>query len=138
MLADWISLRGGVEPAEISAGIAQVRRFIEACGDSRFSLLSGADERVIPNRAGFRKGFDGDREWIILPETWRGEVVVGHDPALLARAMADRGMLKVGTDGKPQVKTHIPNLGNKIRAYVLTEKLFADGLDEAPSKKPLF
>ena len=100
-------MRGGVEPAEVSAGIAQVRRFIEAFGESRFAPLPG-DDRVIPNRAGFRRGFDEQREWLVLPETWRTEIARGFDPGLLARAMAERGMMRVGKDGKPQVKIY-PN-----------------------------
>jgi hypothetical protein len=53
------------------------------------------------------------------------EVASGHEPALLARALAERGMMRVGGDGKPQVKVHIPNMG-KPRAYVLTSKLFEE------------
>jgi uncharacterized protein (DUF927 family) len=63
---------------------------------------------------------------LILPETWRGEIAAGHDPTLLAKAMAERGMLKVGGDDKPQVKTHIPNMG-KVRVYILTDALFQEG-----------
>jgi uncharacterized protein (DUF927 family) len=125
MFRDWIAARGGVEASETTAGIAQVRRFIEQFGESRFANLSGDDTRVIPNRAGFRKGHDADREWIILPETWKTEVASGHEPALLARALAERGMMRMGGDGKPQVKVHIPNMG-KPRAYVLTSKLFEE------------
>jgi uncharacterized protein (DUF927 family) len=127
MLGDWITARGGVDQSETSAGIAQVRRFIEAFGESRFAVLGDTmDERIIPNRAGFRRGYDAEREWLILPETWRSEIAAGHDATLLAKAMAERGMLKVGGDGKPQVKTHIPNMG-KVRVYILTDALFQEG-----------
>jgi putative DNA primase/helicase len=127
MLADWITMRGGVEPAEVSAGVAAVRRFIEAHGESRFALFDtrGIDERPVANRAGFRRGQGEDREWLVLPEAWRSEVAVGHDPGLLARALVERGMMKVGGDGKPQIKTHIPRLG-KARIYILTSRLFKE------------
>lgn len=124
LFADWITARGGIEPAETAAGISQVRRFIEAFGESRFASLGGDEDRVIPNRAGFRRGFGGEREWLVLPETWRSEIAAGHDAGSLARILAGRGMMKVGGDGKPQVKTALPNLG-KVRVYVLTERLFS-------------
>ena len=31
----WLDRRGGLEPAEVRYGIAQVRRFVEAHGESR-------------------------------------------------------------------------------------------------------
>ena len=129
MFFDWIGLRGGVGPAEISAGIAQVRRFIEAHGQSRFGPLvnlEGEHDRIIPNRAGFIRERERGREWLVLPEIWRAEIAAGHDPRLLAQALVDRGMMRVGNDGKPQIKTHIPALG-KYRVYVLTEALLRDG-----------
>src|SRR4051812_22468631 len=96
-LPDWIAARGGLEPAEIGAGIAQVRRFIEVHGDARFAPMIAVEdekERILPNRAGFRRGGDGAREWLILPETWKPKVAAGYDAGLLARAMVERGMMK--------------------------------------------
>src|SRR5205807_1098442 len=85
--AAWLTERGGIGSGEDAAALAQVRAFIEAHGESRFTLLtpsaSGAEPappdvaRTI-NRAGFRRrtgSGDTERwEYLILPETWRTEV----------------------------------------------------------------
>ena len=55
-LEQWISQRGGTEPAEARQAVEQVRRFIEAHGDYRFEPLDNGDARAVPNRAGWRKG----------------------------------------------------------------------------------
>ena len=117
-----------MEPAEIAAGLAQVRHFIEAHGEARFAFLDGANERVIPNRAGFRDTTSaGEREWLILPEVWRSEVAAGFDPGALARALAARGMMRSDAEGKPQVKRRLPDFGPPVRVYVVTERLFGAG-----------
>lgn len=127
MLSNWIGQRGGLEPTEVTSGIAQVRRFIEAHGEARFTNVEG-DDRLISNRAGFRRVLGDKREWIVLSEAWRQEVASGHDPGLLARALAERGMLKAGGDGKPQIKHRLPGIGN-TRSYVLINAVFEGGED---------
>ena len=42
--------------------------------------------------------------------------------------MAARGMMKVGGDGKPQMKTTLPDLG-KLRIYIVTSKIFEEVAD---------
>jgi uncharacterized protein (DUF927 family) len=91
---DWLGSRGGKEAGEIQAAISQVRLFIEQHGDSRFEPISETPDRPVANRAGWRRGEGADRQWWILPETWKAEVAVGHDTTLVARALFERGMLK--------------------------------------------
>jgi uncharacterized protein (DUF927 family) len=66
---DWLAARGGVDPHEVIAGIAQVRRFIEANGDARFYRIGDGevDIRSIANRAGYTRGSGASREWFVLP-----------------------------------------------------------------------
>ena len=96
--ADWFDSRGGAEAGEVQAAISQVRLFIEQHGDSRFETVGNVD-RVVNNRAGWRKGDGPEREWLIPPETWKAEVTVGHNPTLVARELCERKMLKRAPDG---------------------------------------
>lgn len=133
---DWLSARGGIEPAEESEGIATVRRFIELHGTSRFEAMGelapkdgiGAlvDQRVL-NRVGFRRRADGGGiEYLVLPEAWRTEVCGGLDAAAVAKMLARRGFLVTGGDGKPQVKTRLPNFASPVRCYVITAGILGE------------
>jgi len=132
-LADWIAERGGVNSAETSAAVAQVRRFFEAHGDSRFEPLdrkmspfSETEHRPVINRAGWRKGEGAAREWYVPPETWKSEVCAWLDPKTTARTLGDLGMLQRASDGFQRVA----NInGRSTRVYVITAAIL-DG--EAP------
>jgi uncharacterized protein (DUF927 family) len=72
-LAAWIACRGGVTAAEEREAIRRVRGFIEANGEARFECLDketgkSIDQDVsrVLNRAGYRRGYGPDREWLIL------------------------------------------------------------------------
>jgi putative DNA primase/helicase len=90
---DWLAARGGIDPHEVIAGIAHVRRFIEANGDSRFHRIGDGeiDIRTIANRAGYTRGSGGSREWLVLPEIWK-EICQGYDPRC-GGMMMDAGFL---------------------------------------------
>ena len=107
-IADWLSHRGGVIPAEIVAALRQVRLFFEQHGSSRFEpawakedgFLSAEKEAQAillrtTNRAGFRRA-EADTDWtfFVLPQSWAAEVCKGLDHRLIARAMIDRGWLE--------------------------------------------
>jgi putative DNA primase/helicase len=100
----WILGRGGIEPGEVRRAIAQARLFIEQHGDLRFDDVDDPGARPVLNRAGWRKGSGENRRWLILPEAWKQEVCVGLDPQLVARTLADRGMLTKGHDGHQKVE----------------------------------
>lgn len=119
----WLTARGGSDPAEITAGIAAVRQFIEAHGSSRFAPWDQPD-RVVQNRAGFSRpdAADGTTYYYVLPEAWRTAVLPGHDAGLIAREMVQRGLLKVTADGKPQVKQRLPDR-SEMRVYVVLPAL---------------
>jgi uncharacterized protein (DUF927 family) len=126
----WLDQRGGIEPAEVTDAIAQVRQFIEMHGESRFtpwSTCSEANDRPTINRAGFRKTGDDGVEYFVLPEVWRSEVCKGHDAGAVARALAERDMLRTDKDGKPQYSVRLPGFPKTVRCYVLTSALFEGG-----------
>jgi putative DNA primase/helicase len=116
-LAQWIEGRGGTEPAEVRQAIEQVRLFIEQYGESRFEALDDADARPVNNRGGLRKGSGPDREWMIPPEVWKAEICNGLDPTLVARTLAERGMLLRAADGFQPVRKID---GANKRVYILT------------------
>jgi putative DNA primase/helicase len=125
-LEQWIEMRGGTEPAEVRQGIAQVRHFIEAHGDSRFDSLDDPhDLRPVHNRAGWRKGAGEYRRWLIPPEVWRIEVCAGLDSKSVARELARRGMLEKGNDGNLKVEKIA---GTSKRVYVVTPRIFDGAL----------
>jgi len=114
---DWFDSRGGNEAGEVQAAISQVRLFIEQHGDSRFEPLIGTLDRPIANRAGWRRRDGTEREWLIPPETWKTEVVVGHNPTFVAQVLNERGMLKRAKDGFQCVEKI---QGRSQRVYVVT------------------
>ncbi len=121
----WLASRGGIEPAEISAGLSAVRRFIELNGTSRFAPWD-EPASVVYQRAGYWRKCDGDDvTYYVLPEAWRQEVLPGHDAGLIARELGRRGMLKTTADGKPQTKQRLPD-NTERKVYVLLPTLFND------------
>jgi uncharacterized protein (DUF927 family) len=86
------------------------------------------DKRTQPiiNRAGFRKlSLDNETEYLVLPEVWRSEVCAGHDAKLIARVLAERGMLK--TQGERlQINARLPGMGS-ARVYHVTAAILQGG-----------
>ena len=123
-LEQWISQRGGTEPAEAGQAVEQVRRFIEAHGEYRFEPLDNVEARAVPNRAGWRKGEGLDREWLIPSETWRNEICAGLDPKFVARTLGDAGILRRASDGFQQVR----RIGGTLkRVFVIGAAIFDGG-----------
>jgi putative DNA primase/helicase len=126
-LTQWIEGRGGTEPAEVRQAVEQVRLFIEQHGESRFEALDDPDARPPNNRAGWRKGSGPDREWMIPPEVWKSEICNGLDSTMVARTLAERGMLlRVGDGFQPVRKID----GANKRTYIVTAKMFDGAADE--------
>ncbi len=105
----WLVRRGHAGPAEIEAGIEQVRRFFALHGESRFS--NGSNDRPVLNRAGFRK----DACYWVFPEVFRAEIARGFEWRSLANALAERKMLIRGSDGKLQRLVRNPDDNKPIR-----------------------
>ena len=118
----WLSMRGGSEPAEARQAIRQVRLFIEQFGESRFDPLDQSDLRPSSNRAGWRKGQGEEQEWLIPPEIWRTEICEGLNPTVVVRALSDRGMLEKAKDGFQPVRKIE---GANRRVYVVNARIYA-------------
>jgi putative DNA primase/helicase len=111
----------------VEAGIRQVIAFIEAHGSSRFDPAWEENaERVIVNRAGFRRRSDrGGWEYMVLPEQWRSELAKGFNPSALANAMVERGLMVPANDGKPAKPMKVKGQGT-MRLYVLAPGIISD------------
>ena len=141
----WLRARGGAGPAEERQMVAQVQRFWELHGESRFDNLdtpptnpfTGQEmkERPSSQRAGYREGKGDDRRWFTLPQTWRDEVCIGLDAMEVARTLARRGILERG-DGKNLMK-RVSIGSDRLRAYVITPKVFEgwDAQDARPEEE---
>jgi uncharacterized protein (DUF927 family) len=116
----WHDQRGGSEPAEVLRGIAQVRAFIARHGSSRFLSWDQPDGNV-RERAGFWRGDPHGRSYLFYPDAFR-EACVGLDHGIVARALAERGMLEPGTD-KLSKLVRLPATKKPQRFYVVTSKL---------------
>jgi uncharacterized protein (DUF927 family) len=129
LYSDWIAARGGTASAESETQIAQVRRFIEQHGESRFDPTPAEpDTRPVHNRAGWRRHHEEDREWLILPEVWKTEICRGLDARATARLLAERGMLRRDESGHKLQRNERTPLGVK-RVYVLTTRILQEGCD---------
>ena len=128
----WLEARGGIEPAEVTAAIAQVRHFIEQHGESRFAPWHSDGNRPTILRAGFSRATDdGGTEYYVLPEVWKSEVCAGFDAGMVARTLAERGLLiPDGTDHKPQSRHRLPGYNNPVRCYRLAPSILG-GNDNA-------
>lgn len=141
----WLRARGGPGPLEEAEMLAQVRRFLEQHGESRFSVWddqpcpdavswpTAADPaareaaqadaeayrnrnaRVTLNRAGFRRLVNGAWWYYVLPQAWRFEVCEGLDAGKTAALLLSLGMLKPDSDGKPQGLARLPGMGRAPR-----------------------
>jgi putative DNA primase/helicase len=121
----WLESRGGTGPAEIEAGIRQIRKFFELHGESRFTPIDRAErrdsngvlieDRPTVNRAGFRRDTDAGAEFFVLPECFREELCAGLDAPALARELVTRGYLKPDAQGRTSVNHKVS--GASIRVY---------------------
>ena len=122
----WLGARGTAGASEPAAMLAQVRAFLSAHGEARFTdwYAERTATRTI-NRAGFRKSGDNGPTYFIETEAFRREVCAGFDPAAVAAALADAGALHRTGDGRHTCKPRLPD-GRSARVYVVTPVLWSD------------
>lgn len=93
-LVACLDRRGGTGAGEDAQALAQVAHFLELHGSSRFADLAGDPDRVVVNRAGYRrKDAEGRTEYLVLPEVFKHEVCAGLDYRDVAKLLRDRGRL---------------------------------------------
>lgn len=120
----WLGARGTAGEAEPAAMLAQVRAFVSAHGESRFTDWDAGEHapRTI-NRAGYRRSGSDGPTYYIDPEAFRREVAQGFDHAATAHALAEISALELGGDGRLTCKKLLPD-GRRCRVYVITPALW--------------
>lgn len=115
---DWLAARGGAGAGEDAAILSAVRLFIEQHGASRFQDMANPNAVCI-NRVGFRQtnGF-GRVEYIVLPESFKSEVVKGCSERHAAKVLADAGWLERGSQGRLKSRRTLPERGRQ-ECYVV-------------------
>jgi len=127
--ADWLADRGGTGAAEIDGAICHLRATIERDGASRFQRRD--DNEVVHQRLGYVREGENGIEYLIPRESWKA-LMVGRDPRRTARELAERGILKRDSEGRPDPKDRVPGHKYSQRIYVVRHAaLFADGADDA-------
>ena len=111
----WLERRGGAGSREDAEGLAQVRHFIEAHGEARFTDLAANHDRPTINRAGFRRRIDGRVEHLILPEVFRREVCAGLDYRRVVHVLRTAGVLRTESSDHHTIKVR-----GAGRVYCLT------------------
>lgn len=133
-LRDWLHERGTVGGADAEAGVRAVRGFIEQHGASRFQHVDDRDSRTV-NRAGFWRVYDGQKQWLFLPESFEKEVCRGFNAKAVAEALRERGHLVHEPDRlkiKPRIKAFYaedPVDGKTVTTWVycVRETIMHDG-----------
>jgi putative DNA primase/helicase len=127
--AAWLTNRGHKGPAEIDAGIRQVRRFFILHGPSRFSIhakgtraLLTASGSVVLNRAGFAT----DDYYFTYPEIFKAEIAKGYDSQTLIHALAELQLLVRDKNGKTTCCIWDPAIKKNTRLIVFRKTITRD------------
>ena len=134
----WLSTRGGIGNAEDAAALRQVRRFIEAHGEARFTHWDRTNDDHAPktmHRVGVRKPVKDSQaeviewEFYFFIESFRTEVCEGFDYLAVLRTLREREYL-VPDKGRPyDCKPRLPGLG-KTACYCIKSSILDTGGDE--------
>ncbi len=149
----WLAARGGTGNGEVTAMLRQVRQFLEANGEGRFTWWHrAADDHNAKTlqRAGFRRMVNeqgepiksnsqhlaeyGDKmhptdgegtssEFFVLPEVFRSELCKGFAHEAVCKVLADHECLVMNEPGRHAKKVKLPSLG-QTRCYHIPAKIF--------------
>ena len=125
---DWLAARGGIGASEDAAILAVVRLFIEQHGASRFQDLDRVAD-TCPNRVGFRRTRSSITEYLILPESFRAEIVKGYAETRAVRVLREAGWLRTPDKNRLKAQERLPGLG-RMRVYIVR---LPDDTDEDPA-----
>lgn len=125
----WLDGFGGAGNREDRTILESVAAFFEAHGSSRFERFDANPDQRVVSRVGFiRSDTFGNREFLVLPESFKKEVCKGFDVKAAEAALKRQGWLVPGGDGRLTRKERIPNIGgNPTRCYVLSSKMLGAG-----------
>jgi uncharacterized protein (DUF927 family) len=137
----WLDQRAaGIGAGEIAAATAQIQKFFEAHGESRFTEwradtpkgnfldddLDSHEPRPTINRAGVkRKTPQGLTEFFVFPETFKTELCAGFDAKSVAQELVKRNLLVPGEKNKTAPKVRLPGIG-QARVYHFNPEILAN------------
>lgn len=131
LFGEWLRARGHSGNQEIEDGIEQVRRTIERDGSARFQPWDDPTKQV-RDRLGFVRLTDpigGQRTFYIYPNSWK-EICSPCDPAVIAKAMIQRGLMERDQEGRLNHNVRLPGSSKTTRVYVLDLDRLSDGDSE--------
>jgi putative DNA primase/helicase len=128
--ADWLTMRGGIEPAEVQQGIEQVRAFLQAHGMARFipAWEEHESEKIVTWRdvAGYRRKTDHGWDFYVTTTAWKEQVCRGLDARRVAATLGEKGLIqRSGKDSRWANVVAVPGHG-KMRLYHLLAALLED------------
>lgn len=122
----WMAGRGTPGASEPAAMLEQVRAFLSANGEARFTPWHGnSGDRVTINRAGFRKDGPDGPTYYVEREAFRREVCSGFDHGAVAKVLAGTGALELGSKGESTRPERLPD-SRTTRVYVITPAVWSD------------
>jgi putative DNA primase/helicase len=149
----WLAARGGIENGEVMSMTRQVRLFLEANGEGRFTwwhramddhnaktgmragfrcLVTDTGERITSNsKHAVHLGdtievHDAEKstsEFYIFPEVFTSEVCKGFDHKAVCKVLKEHGCL-VTEEGHYAKSVRLPGIG-KTRCYQINSKIFS-------------
>ncbi|MET4347060.1 putative DNA primase/helicase [Bradyrhizobium sp. RT9b] len=129
---DWISGRGGIESAETSDALEQIRRILLA-ETARFIAAwdeaSNSARLVQRELLGYRKQTPGGGwDFYCTAPAWRTVLCVGFDAGRTAEALAEKGFLQKESNGRRSKVVSVPGFG-KVRLYHILSHVLEDDRD---------
>lgn len=127
----WLISRGGTTAQEGQEVLRQIRHFFEQHGDSRFTIIGDDDQRVIINRAGYKKWDQETGAWtfFVLSESFKQDICSGFDVSVASTILIEKGWLIPDSEGKSTRAEKLPCSENTTRCYRFSGgKLFADDI----------
>ena len=115
----WLERRGGNGPAEDRAIRAQVLRFLEQHGQSRFQDVNVPDEKCV-NRVGFRERSGDSTRYHVFPESFKSEVAKGYPAKHAAKVLKAAGILVTPEPDRLTQWLTEPAGSGRHRGYILT------------------
>jgi uncharacterized protein (DUF927 family) len=120
---DWLAQRGTTGSADLYKAVRQVRAFLEKHGSSRFQFVRGgstAEEAVIHDRVGFRRinGSTGECEFLMLPETFKGEVCKGFSYLTVINELERLGFARCQRPAAT-IKTSLPGFQKDVHVFCI-------------------
>ena len=129
----WITARGGTGPAELAAGIEQVRLYIVQHGASRFERRDGETAR---DRAGWGRDGEGGEaaEYLILPDVRRAELpaAVGGRGAAVEAQDVHHPRRRVGLESDAVGTDPAPLAGVALLPDVASEGVLSQRIEGRP------